>query len=303
MSTAIHPTTKRSVLESFPLTDRNHKLPKSKGGKFVEENIEVLDPVEHMALHGNLRVRTPELEELKGLMDDYKKVQSIRMMGVNQLLAMKRRTDKLNPDTIALINANIETMEKGESVRKKAIEEWMRVHKNSDPILKAILSGYGMGIISAAAVYVYVNINKAKHPSSFWQYFGIAGPSVDRYKKGKKGGGNKFLRAVLFTMDQALIRKTSPYREIYDNRKAKTAISEKLTKERGGGEITEVMWKNATKFHRDMDARRVLHKHFLADLWFVWRTASGLSTNDLYVKEHLGHESAIIDPKKRGWKF
>jgi hypothetical protein len=67
--------------------------------------------------------------------------------------------------------------------------------------------------------------------------------------------------------------------------------------------IKDVMWKDAKPSHRHGAALRAVAKHFLADYWFVGRTLLGLPTNDLYVKEHLGHQSAIIDPKTRGWKY
>ena len=63
------------------------------------------------------------------------------------------------------------------------------------------------------------------------------------------------------------------------------------------------MWKDAYPEHRDLAAIRKMMKHYLADLWFVMRTIYELPTKDLWIKEHGGHESAIIDPKRRGWEF
>jgi hypothetical protein len=92
---------------------------------------------------------------------------------------------------------------------------------------------------------------------------------------------------------------------VYYACKTKLEQSEKMVRERrrGDGKIVEVMWKDAMPIHRHLAAIRKMMKHFLADLWFVWRTLEGLPTTDLYVREHLGHEGALINPAAHGWTY
>jgi hypothetical protein len=60
------------------------------------------------------------------------------------------------------------------------------------------------------------------------------------------------------------------------------------------------MWKDTKPCHRHGAAIRKMIKHFLADLWFVWRETENLPTTPLYVESVLGH-TGIIKPEERGW--
>ena len=313
------------------LQDHHRDLQRRDGGQYTPDNTEIIQPIEHMKRHGNYKEREEAFDRLKMLFDGYKQIQKLRMKVNNQILAMNRGTDKLDEIDQEYINSVLENIEEKEKAKEKLIKAWAKENKTI-PIVAAMLSVKGIGPITVAACLTYLDVRKADHPSSFWSYAGYRCASHERFetlpkekwipifdkntgepvldKKGKQrmshhNPGNQTLRCALFVTAGVFIKQGGTYRDIYDLRKLKTSQSEKIVKTRWPGKTgtIEKAWKDTKPGHRHGDAIRVMMKSFLADLWMVWRTIEGLPTNDLYVKEHLGHESAIIEPKSRGWIF
>ncbi len=291
-------------------TDKHHRNPKSKGGKYTDENLTTLSPQEHMQHHGIWREREVEFEELKALYDDYKSAQVSRMKANNQLLAFQRGVDKLSPDTKRFLKNQVGRYEDYETERGQIISKWIKDHVKTNPFIASVMSVKFVGPIFAASLAIYIDIEKARYASSLWKYVGYAGPSSERYTKKETSGGNETVRSACFVWTANLYkgrRIGSPYLDIIVREKERFEHCEKLMSHRHDGKTYQARWCDnelpGMKGHRDMAARRKGAKFFLADLWFVWRTLAGLPTADLYVKEHLGHESAIIDPKARGWRF
>jgi hypothetical protein len=314
------------------LQDLHRDTQRRDGGEYTPDNTETIDPVEHMKRHGNYKERDAAMDQLKMLFDGYKQIQKLRMKVNNQILAMDRGTDKLDEIDQEYINSVLTNIEEKEEAKGKLIAQWVKTNKTM-PIVSAMLSVKGIGPVTVAACLTYLDIRKADHPSSFWSYAGYRCASYERYKdlpkdkwipihdkntgepvldkKGKQrmshhNPGNQTLRNALYVSAGCFVKNADcEYRGVYDRRKAKTSQSEKLTQTRMPGKTgtVEKMWKDVKPGHRHGDAIRVMMKCFLADLWYVWRTLEGLPVNDLYVKEHLGHESGIIDPEKMGWKY
>lgn len=289
------------------LYDTHRAKPRREGGEYVDGNYAVALPVEHMEEHGTLRSRDAALDELKALFDGYKQIQKLRMKVNNQILAQERGTDSLDEIDKEYLAKVLADIEEHEAQKAKLIKAWVKANK-AMPIIKAMLSVKGVGEISVAACLTYLDVTKADHPSSFWAYAGYHRAAHDRYVKNSvtEKPGNMTLRCALYVLAGCFIKNPDcSYRQVYDRRKAKTEQSEKITQTRLTGKtgVHAVAWKDVKQSHRHGDAIRVMMKSFLADLWFVWRTIEGLPVNDLYVKEHLGHESGIIDPKSRGWIF
>ena len=286
------------------LSDTDRLIPKSEGGIYVEGNVVLKDPVDHMERHGNLRLRPEHLEELKAIIDDREQVMKLYLKFNNQVLAYERRTDMLNESTLSFLKAQIEGVEAELKGRDKLLSQWVNKHKKEDSLIASALGVSGVGPVTIAYLTAYIILEKADHPSSLWSYVGYDKPSHERYTKGVKGGGNKTLRTILYNTECSMMKGTGPYRTVYDNVKSRLAVSEKIVKSRNTeGKLIECAWKDTKPSHRHGAALRAIGKHFLADYWFVGRILLGLSTNDLYVKEHLGHESAILNPKERGWEF
>lgn len=300
----------KELPEDTKLYDTHRFKPKAKGGKYTDDNFNIIAPEDHFKIHGIWKDHG-EFEELKSLLDDFRKVQQQRLRAGNQLLALERGVDILNPETKIFLENQQKVYLDYEKTRISPIAKWLKEHGKDNPFITSVMSVKFVGPILAACLLIDIDITKCLHPSSLWKYYGYAGSSLERYpEKGEAGGGRKQGRATLYVWSVNIVkgeRFGSPYADVYRRRKMKTENSKKLTKHRYKGKTYEVEWCNndipGIAGHRDMDGRRIAIKYFLADLWFVWRTLAGLSTTDLYVKEHLGHESAIINPKERGWEY
>lgn len=283
------------------LFDTHRKLPKAQGGIYTPDNVEIHSPKEHMILHGIYREREEKMEALKEAVDARRQVIKLKNKIENQIRAMHRGTDTLDPETETFLNATLE------DVKQRLKEEDKRVKKalknTEHPLLEAVEDVQGVGPVTMAAILTYVDIEKAKHASSLWSYCGLHKPSHDRYTKGESGGGNKTLRTMLYNTASSMIKCRSVYRDVYDMEKQKLSNSRKIVKSRNTkGKLVEVEWQSAKPSHRHGAAMRKMIKHFLADLWFVWREIEGLSTRPLYVEEKMGH-TGIIQPQDRGWKI
>lgn len=286
------------------LFDTHRPKQKVDGGDYTPDNTKVLLPTEHRDLHGNEpRIDSPELVDLRATMEDYRTCQKARIKISNQKLACERGMDELTPEVEEMFETLLAEIDKQEMYFKKDAEK--RVKKMDMPIVKAMLRIKGVGPIIAAEIVVSINIHIATSVSSLWAYVGFAGPSKDRYKKGVKGGGNKHLRSVMFNLGSCFLRcANEDYTEIYHRRKAKTSTSEKtvMHKNRSQDPLKETAWKDVNPGRRHNDARRVMVKHFLADLWFVWREIEGLDTRPVYAEAQLGHKG-IVQPFERGWEI
>lgn len=286
------------------LVDTDRGRMKSEGGEYVDGNVVLRTPVEHMERHGILRIRPEHLEELKGMFDDRAQIMKLHLKINNQLLAYERRTDHLSEHTVEMLQFEAARYDTFTEERSKPLKKAVRQFAKEDALMASALGVFGVGEITVAALTVYVDLEKAEHPSSLWAYAGYDKPSHGRYTKGQASGGNKTLRTVLYNTACCFWRDGRSYREIGDRTKERLANSEKLVMSRNTqGKLVEVMWKDTKPCHRHGAALRAMIKYFLADYWFVGRTLRELPTTDLYVKEHLGHASAIINPRERGWVY
>ena len=293
-------TAEKLAKETF-LFDTDRIEPKAKGGTYTDENTRGLTPLAHMERHHILKIRTPELTELKVLIDGREQIRKFMNSLNNRLLAAKRQTDQMDQVTEAWIKEQIKAVNKQMGVQERRIDKFIK--KLDIPVVKSMIGINGLGTMTIAYLLVYIDIAKAEHASALWKYVGLDKPSHERYTKGESGGGNKTLRTVLYTWADSGIRTRSVYREVYDLEKLKLENSMKVTKSRNTqGKLIECMWKDTKPCHRHGAGIRKMIKHFLADLWFVWRTTEGLPTTPLYVESVLGH-TGIIRPEERGWKF
>lgn len=291
----------KHLAEETKLFDTDRIEPKAKGGTYTDENTRVLEPVAHMKRHFIYRERTPELTQLKVLIDGREQIRKLMNSLNNRLLAAKRETDQMDSITETWIRNQVKEVTKQLGKQDRRIEKYL---KGLDvPIAKAALSIKGLGAMTVAYMLVYVDIAKAEYASSLWKYVGFDKPSHERYTKGESGGGNKTLRTVLYTMADSMIKTRAIYRDIYDGEKNKLENSMKFTKSRNTqGKLIECMWKDTKPCHRHGAAIRKMIKHFLADYWFVARILEGLDTPCLYVESKLGH-TGIVRPEERGWIY
>jgi hypothetical protein len=283
------------------LFDTDRINPKANGGIYTVENTRVVTPVAHMKRHFIYKERTLELTQLKVLIDGREQIRKLMNSLNNRLLAAKRQTDQMDAITKIWIEQQVKETASQLSKQDRRIDNFIK--KLNLPIVNSMMEIKGLGTITIAYLLVYIDIKKAEHASALWSYVGLDKPSHERYTKGESGGGNKTLRTVLYTWADYQIKGRTIYRDVYDNEKLKLENSLKVVKSRNTqGKLIECLWSQTKPCHRHGAAIRKMIKHFLADLWFVWRTTERLPTTPLYVEAVLGH-TGIIRPEERGWKI
>lgn len=293
--------TSKELAKETRLYDTDRLEPKAKGGIYMDKNTRVVEPIAHMKRHFIYRERTPELTQLKILIDGREQVRKLMNSLNNRLLAAKRRTDDMDSITEKWIKEQSKETEKQLGKQDRRIQKY--IEGLNMPIVKSAIQIKGLGAITIAYLLVYVDITKARYASSLWSYVGFDKPSYERYTKGESGGGNKTLRTVLYTMADSMIKTRAIYRDIYDAEKLKLENSLKVTKSRNTqGKLVDCMWKDTKPCHRHGAAIRKMIKHFLADFWLTWRKLEGLDTPCLYPEAKLGH-TGIIKPEERGWIY
>jgi DNA repair exonuclease SbcCD ATPase subunit len=292
--------------KDFSLVDTHRLTPKAEGGTYVEGNVVLADPVEHMKEHGNYRERKERLAQIKALMDDRRQVMKLMMKVQNQLLAYERGVDDMNEMTRQWLKSQLESvkteLKNREKIIKKAIKEYSKV----DRFVEAIISVKGAGEITIANLIAYIDLNKARHASSLWAYVGFDKPSHERYTKNEASGGNKTLRTALYVWAgvQIKMQENSPYFPVYRDTKARLEKSQKVTKTRNTqGKLIEAKWCDTKPSHRHGAAIRKMIKALLADYWMVGREIAGLPTDALYPEAILGGNHRTIMPRERGWNY
>ena len=282
------------------LFDTDRINPKATGGTYTDENTRVLEPREHMKRHFILKERTPEMTELKVLIDGREQIRKLSNSLNNRLLAAKRRTDEMDTITEAWIDQQNEETNRQLSKQDRRIAKF--IQGLNIPIVKSMIGVRGLGPVTIAYLLIYIDIKKAEHASALWSYVGLDKPSHERYTKGEAGGGNKTLRTALYVWAGVQMRLKTVYKDVLENEKKRLENSVKITKSRNTqGRLIDCPWNETKPCHRHGAAIRKMIKHFLADLWFVWRETEGLPTTPLYAEAMLGHTS-IIKPEERGWK-
>lgn len=288
--------------EETKLYDTHRPVPKRKGGNYTEHNTKAVIPLHHMKEHGSLRERSKQLETLKMIIDDREQVRKLFNKINNQLLALKRRIDQMNPKMIEwLIDLKNTVGNKLKEIDKLLTKT---IKSTNDSLIISALGVRGIGPVTIAYCLVYIDLEKAYHASSLWKYTGLHCASHERYTKGESSGGNKNLRTILYTMSESQVKGRGAYRKVYDERKTRLENSNKITKSRNTqGQLIECAWKDTKPCHRHGAGLRVIMKHFLADYWYVGRTLLGLEVGPLYPEAILGGSHRTIMPEERGWVY
>lgn len=294
---------KKILSYNTSLFDIDRKKTKATGGDITIDNINVVNPIEHMKKHGNLRTRPEILETLKSIIDDRNQLIKLKVKINNQILAYKRQTDVLSELTLKKLIFYLKDIDREVTGRDNLLKLNIKEMSEIDTIVKAMSNVKGIGPVTIAYCIVYLDIEKARHISSFWKYVGLHCASHERYEKGISSGGNKTLRTVLYTMALSQIKLKGPYREIYDQTKKRLEKSNKIVKSRNTqGKMIEIPWKETKKCHRNGAAIRKIMKYFLSDLWIVWRKLYEMPTENTYATDVLGGHKMSL-PENRGWIY
>ena len=292
---------KEPLKSNLSLVDTDRKKQKKDGGTYTTKNTRIVNPVAHMKRHGTYRKRDEQMEHLKAKMDGREQVRKLLNSVTNRMLAIERGTDQMDTETLEWLS---DQKKQTKSMLSKIDRNITKQIKQIDiPVAQSALGVKGIGAVTIAYMLIYIDIEKAPYSSCLWSYCGLHKASHDRYTKGEAGGGNKTLRTVLYTMADSMIKTRGAYREVYDRRKERLSVSEKITQLRNTqGKLIECAWKDTKPSHRHGASIREIMKHFLSDWWYVHRTTEGLDTPQSYAIEKLGHKTWIF-PKERGWEY
>lgn len=161
----------------------------------------------------------------------------------------------------------------------------------------------GIGPAMAAILIRYLDINRARYPSSFWKYAGLDVVGVEKDgERLQQGRGrykdhlvpkqyttpqgevvdtvgisfNPFFKTKLMgVMSGSFLKAKSPYAELYYNYKNRMDNHPK--------------YKERSKGHRHQMALRYMVKQFLVDLHANWSMLEGRSPSQTYQEAKLGH--------------
>lgn len=194
-------------------------------------------------------------------------------------------------------------------------EQWIKLQKGVGP-------GIGGILVSS------IDITRSSTPSQLWSFCGLAvivGADgvghAPRPVKGQKLNYNSWLRSKLVKVAaDCFIKANSPWRKVYDDckhrrnsqrvpvcmacegsgvsryTKTKSATRETHPCDNCEGRGGNCKW-GRSDAHRDQDARRIMMKMFLLQLWTTWRTLEGLPVRVPYHEEKLSmkHSGGEID--------
>ena len=242
-------------------------------------------------------------KSLRALIDGREQIRKSVIRTENQLRAAKKN-DNLLPETIEWLKQTHDNSREELKKYTKHLSKVISENRSSIPFIDAGMDVRGVGPVTIAYLYAYLDPYKAEHPSSFWKYCGYHCSATDRYKKGVKGGGSKTMRTILYNFGSTQIRQKGAYIDIYNQAKAHYESSDKIVKTyKKGGQLVELPWKEVSSAHRHMASMRKMIKHFLADAHIVWRDLENLPISKPYPIEHCEGNHNYIHPVERGWYY
>lgn len=213
-----------------------------------------------------------ESNPLRWVADSYDQVQRVRMAMDNRLRAYAQGRDdselKLQGPA-AVVAENLAATEKQLA---KMMNELVKTH----PAWPWLSQVRGVSGVLGCKLLGLLDINQARHISSFWKFCGLAvvNGERDRLQKGEKAPYSKRAKVVCYLIATSFLRSNSPFRKVYDDARVYYAAN-------------RPDW---TPGHQHNAAMRKMEKVFLACLWLAWREALGLPTELPYAHERMGHE-------------
>lgn len=141
------------------------------------------------------------------------------------------------------------------------------------------------------------DIQRFENPSKLWTYCGIGDASAQKMKKGVQGNFSPKMRSLMYLIGESFIKSNSQYKKIYDERKHKTLTTHPEWHNLNA-DGTPNEGKNMHPKHAHTDARRVMVKRFLAELYDAWYKSLGIEPPaQPYGVEIKGHhkEKQIVE--------
>jgi len=219
-----------------------------------------------------------------------KQIVNIRAFTQDQRIAFSNRIDAVERGDSSLSLSHV-----------KNLEVWrdrfavMEAYANADikritedmEIVSRMTKVVGIGPILSAQLVAQIDITKAETVSALWRYCGYGVTeegNAERRTKGERIHYNPIVKTLCWNIAVSFLRKSSPYRVLYDSAK------EKYTREKPD-------W---TPMHVHNASLRIMMKRFLSHFWVVYREIENLPVRVPYVHEKLGH-TTMDSPADYGW--
>jgi hypothetical protein len=185
------------------------------------------------------------------------------------------------------LNENDLTLQGIEPTRELLILRATLYMEDHYPIYNWLINIPGMGEKTCAKLLSIIgDIRKFQKPSQLLSYLGMGDPETCKLRKGVQARFKPEGKAlVLGIIADNLVKQSSLYKRVYNERKAKT-------------EISKPEW---TKNHRHIDAKRVMSKRFICELYDAWYRSLGMEPPAKpYGTEIMGHH---IEPQIYPYKY
>ena len=261
---------------------------------------------------------------LRGLVRTKYDYQHLRVATANRLKKKKDHSDQDTPEgmdtqlDVSTVPDVVDTWNDAEDL-EKSLDRRIASYLKYFPVYNRFLKNVrGCGPAISAVILSEFDITKATTRSKMWQFAGCNPGMVygkkkvdgkiqqtdtmvrgDELTKGFIAPYNAFLKTKLLgVLADCMIKSKSQYKVVYDQYKLRLSNEENEYKEGR-------KWKDESKAHIDMAARRKMVKAFLGDLYEVWRELEGLEVRCTYEQEYLGHvtsQSSIKDEILKGGK-
>lgn len=222
-------------------------------------------------------------EILRAMVDTRDRViQKTRIAFGNRLEAIKRGDDQVDPYTHDMID-RWHSLFNG---LEKEITQDIDAYVDGDEVVEMMSEVPGIGPLTAAKIVAMVDIERADTISSLWRYagYGVVDGKAERLVKGEPAHFNTRLKGVMGQTGSLLIRKSNPYRPIYDE--AVAYYQENRD------------WSDG---HVHYAALRKVIKLFLSHLWVRWRELEGLPVSDPYIIDQPNNHTHVKKPADYGW--
>ena len=212
---------------------------------------------------------------------------------VNDFINEKIETDhSINPDS-SIVQMEVSHQRRLDHVVKYMEEEM--------PIFEWCKRVKGLGYLGAAKLLSIIgDIQRFEKPSQLCSYCGYGDASQQVRQKGVQMRWNHVAKVLLHIIAENMVIQNSQYRVIFDKRKEKT-LKTHPEWHNLNPDGTPNEGKNLHPKHAYIDARRVMIKRFLMELYDAWYKSIGIDPpSKPYGAEIKGHhvEEQIVPYKK-----
>jgi len=196
----------------------------------------------------------------------------------------------------------------------KEIEKYM---KENMPVYEWCKEVRGLGTKLTAKLLAGIgDIRRFENPSKIWTYCGIGNAAEQTLRKGVQANWSPKMKTLMYLIGEQFILSGSQYKVVYEQRKKITLkthpewhnaapdpiknVGKDAPKQDKDGNLT---WPNKHPKHAHTDARRVMVKRFLSELYDAWYKSIGMEPPaQPYGVEIKGHhrEEQIVEYKKSG---